>query len=252
MRAGVLAIALCALMTTWVGCAAVQGATASPSPSTATEANLVVLGEGRDRTASQTAEDWVTYADHVVLVTVVGEIRGQANKTELERQEGMIGRRVTLRVDKVLWSAPNAVQPAPKVLEQEAAGWIFNTNSSAEEMKIAVANYSRLEQGHTYIRALDWVDDPCANDPQQGTWAGLGSGGTLPYDGAVLGAGEFEGRVYTLDEARAEWRDNNSVTRRLRDEMLGQPLDTLVAQLQGATPRRATQIDSRECDLSDR
>src|SRR5262245_19459449 len=167
IKVGALIVAVGALAITATACAkSDQVAPSSASqPSSALAGDRVVMGEGRDRTASRTVADWVTYADHVLVVTVESETLLMPSKKELERGEGMINRTVKLRVDQVLWSAPDAAQPAPKSLEIPVAGVVFNNNSEkgSFEAKFALEGSSRLEPGHTYIKAFEWMDDPCSD-----------------------------------------------------------------------------------------
>lgn len=256
MRTELSLITFTALLVSCVGCAA-RPALPEPAPvgsvqpsQAAEKTDTITIGYGRSRTASSSAQDWVTYADHVVVVTVVEETRGQPSKTEIERQEGLVPRRAVLRVDEVLWSSPKPAQAAPESIEENVAGWVFNDNNGEGGSKFAIEGHPRLELSHSYVRALDWVDDPCSADPKDGHWAGLGEGGTIPYDNGILGAGEFEGNVYTVDEAKEHWQNQNMPG--LRDQVLGQTTEALVEQLNSATPRRANPVGSTECDLTDR
>jgi len=259
IKIGTLTVAVGALAIT-AACTTPDSADHSSAPagppsthvSNAPVADPVVMSEGSDRTASRTASDWATYADHVMVVTVVGEIRQPASKKEIERGKGLVGRTVKLRVDKVLWSAPDAPQPAPTSLNLSAAGWIFNNhNGAVGERKIALRDASRLEEGHTYIKAVEWMDDPCFDDAKRGTWEGLGSGDTIPFDAGVLGTGEFEGRAQTLDQLGAKWRVNATEAHTLRGQIAGEPAAALVADLKAAAPRPEG-YKPLECDLSDR
>jgi hypothetical protein len=256
IRIGTLTIAAGALAVA-AACTTPNRAEQSPASTGPTSTHVsnapdtVVMGEGSDRTASRTASDWATYADHVLVVTVVGEIRQPASKKEIERGKGLIGRTVKLQVDKMLWSAPDAPQPAPTSLDLSVAGWIFNNNSGVGERKIALRDASRLEVGHTYIKALEWIDDPCFDDAKRGTWEGLGSGDSIPFDAGVLGAGEFEGQAQTLDQLRAKWRLDGTETRTLRGQIAGEPVAALVVALKAAAPRPEG-YKPQECDLSDR
>lgn len=212
----------------------------------------IVLGDGRARAASRTASDWVTSADHVLVVTVVDETRHEPSRTEIERGEGLIGRSATLRVSEVLWSAPDARQPAPATLDLSVGGWVFNDNNDTGTVRFALSNSSRLEVGHTYVKALQWLDDPCFDDPDQGRWVGLGPGDSVPFDNGILGAGEFEGRVQTLDEATATWQASEPALPTLRGQMAGKSVDALVARLTSASPREEKGYEPTKCDLSDR
>ncbi|WP_437012917.1 hypothetical protein [Streptomyces sp. enrichment culture] len=73
----------------------------------------MILAHGADRHPAQTATDWVTYADHVVEVTPVSEREIAPSQDEADRGEGLILRKVTLRVDKVLWSSDTAAKAPP-------------------------------------------------------------------------------------------------------------------------------------------
>ncbi|GIE74690.1 hypothetical protein Aph02nite_06400 [Actinoplanes philippinensis] len=211
----------------------------------------VVLSEGSDRTASRSAGNWATYADHVLVVTVVGETRHPVLKKEAERGEGLIARTVSLRVDNVLWSAPDAPQPAPTEVKLAAAGWLFNNHSGPVETKIAIRDSARLEVGHTYIKALEWIDDPCSGDPEKGSWEGLGSGDTIPYDTGVPGAGEFEGQVRTADQSKARTRLDTDEARTLRGQVIsGTPVSALVSGLRVARPAAEGYLP-QECDPAD-
>lgn len=256
VQVAALAVASSTLIISTTGCATKDRAEPAstppmPSVSSAPDRDVLLLGSGRNRRATQTAGDWVTYADHVLVVTVVDEIRDGPSQEEIDRGEGLIGRVVQLRVDKALWSAPDVPQPAPTVLNLQAAGWAFNTNERRGTAKFALEESSRLELGHTYVKAIEWVDDPCYDDPKRGSWEALGSGDTIPFDGGVLGAGEFEGRVQTLAEAKAKWPTNTAASG-LRERMAGSTIENLTARLQAASPGPKTGYESTECDLSDR
>jgi hypothetical protein len=147
-----------------------------------------------DRYPSVSANEWVTYADHVAVVTPVSETEIAADTTEVERGEGMIGRKVTLRVDKILWSNPQAAAPAPQSFDRESSGWVFK---DTERAKFALHERPRVETGHTYVAALHWEPEHCSEgDPvEPAHWVGLGAGSTLPFDDGTINKGEFEGSV---------------------------------------------------------
>jgi len=54
--------------------------------------------------------DWISYSDQVSVVTVVSEGELPVDSAVLERGEGSIGRRVTIRIDETIWSV--AERPA--------------------------------------------------------------------------------------------------------------------------------------------
>lgn len=263
LKSGVLTVAVGALVSTAAGCgstpaepasepvaAPADAAKAAEAAETAGPAEAVVSGEGRDRTASTTAVDWATYADHVLVVTVADEVQHKASAGEIERGEGMISRTVKLRIDKVLWSAPDAPQPPPATLDMSAAGWVFNdAEGRTGGVKFVLRHSSRLEKGHTYVKAVEWIDDPCSADPERGSWDGLGSGDTIPFDKGVLGVGEFEGKVQTVEKAKASFRDFSASD--LRAQMVGASLDKLTAGLKNAKPG-VEESSVRECNPEDK
>jgi hypothetical protein len=257
MPIGALTLAVSAM--TFAGCATTErpepaaappASVAPPSPNEAVAD--VRLGHGRNRTASETAGDWATYADHVLVVAVVGESRIEPSAKEKQRGEGMIGRTVSLRVDKVLWSAPDAPQPAPTGVSLSAAGWVFNSESGTEKSaKFGLHESSRLETGHTYVKALEWIDDPCSDDAKKGSWEGLGSGDTIPFDKGVLGVGEFEGQLLTLAQANAKWKLDATGPADLRRQTAGSSVATLTGALKSAKSRPEADTGPRECNPTD-
>ena len=152
--------------------------------------------EGSDRLPSETASDWVTYADYVVIVHAAAEEVQKPTAGEVKRGEGSVLRKVTMTVDKVLWSSPSTkIAPPDGSFSYLAFGYAF-TNGNFDRQTPMVANDEpRFEVGHTYIMALTWQADRCTpGDYVAGEWRGLGSDGALPFDGAVIGNGEFEGQ----------------------------------------------------------
>ncbi len=237
---------LCAALTiAFTGCSA-----STSTPDAPRQTNQVQLGHGRDRTGSRTAQHWVSAAEHVAVVSVLSEVRGKPSSAELRRGEGLIGREINARIDQIVWSTAKAFPKAPAMIRLQAVGWIFS-NDGLPERRFALKGSPRLEPGHSYVIALDWVDDPCLEDPAAGKWALLGGGGIVPADGGVLGAGEFEGAVFTVDEARKAWQETNPAIAGLRDQVIGFEIGTLVDRLESATPRPARPDEGPACDRTE-
>lgn len=201
----------------------------------------MILAHGADRHPAQSATDWVTYADHVVEVTLVGEEDIPPSQDEVDRGEGLILRKVTLRVDKVLWSSDTAAKDAPASFEWIAHGWQFTDGSMDNRTEMAGEGEPRIEAGHHYVMAIDWQAPKC--DPGDGEipgqWRGLGSESSIPYDNGVLGQGEFQGRTQSSKAARlaADEEPDHS----LRDEFTGRTAEDLAKRLDGTEPARPTQ-----------
>jgi len=197
----------------------------------------VLLADGDDRLPSGTAADWVTYADHVVVVKVAGEKAMQPTQTEIQRGEGLIGRKVELQVQKVLWSSKTAAQPAPKYWEYNATGWAFTDHKADERVPVALHDRPRLETGHQYVLAIAWDGPRCSPGEarEAGRWMGLGEGSELPFDGGVIGQGENEGRPQTVAVARTEAAKAGAVAD-LEDQLAGRSATDLITNLKSATP----------------
>lgn len=151
----------------------------------------VIIADGRDAVPSRTLEDWVSYGDHTVIVNVASETEIPATAEEVTAGEGYIGRTVNMQIDQTVWSRTGA--PAlPSTITMAVDGWSFQGQTRTP---IAREEGSRLEPGHTYILSLALLAD--------GSWTAAGSGAALPYDGSVVGAGEFRGMTMNQAEFSA-------------------------------------------------
>jgi hypothetical protein len=203
------------------------------SDGSARQAAAVVVGEGGDQYASQTAADWVGHADHVAVLTVLSEREVPPTQEEKDAGEGMIGREVTVRVDKIVWSADRPAHAAPEgTFTWGAGGWTFH---GEERTVFTVADAPRYEVGHTYIEALKW--EPAETDegdvaPAQ--WVGLGEGSSLPYDDGRIGNGEYQGETVTAARFKAAEEEPAEAT--LEELMAGKSVQDLAAALAVAEP----------------
>lgn len=177
---------------------------------------VTVAPQADDVLPSVTSTDWVTYADQVVVARPTSDREVPATEEENKAGEGYIGRSVTLAVDKVLWSRSGS--PAvPQSLTLDAAGWVLR---DGQRQEFAVHGTPRLETGHTYILALARLGD--------GTWSILGSGAALPYDGGVIGNGEFEGSIV---EAPSKGPGDS-----VGEQLAGESAQALIALLRKTVP----------------
>ncbi|MCG5435159.1 hypothetical protein [Micromonospora foliorum] len=197
----------------------------------------IILGDAVDNLPSQTASDWVTYADHVVVVTATSETVTPPTPTEIARGEGLIGRQVSLRIDDVLWSRAGAPKPAPHVWEYSAFGWQFTEGDTSHRTRMALRDRPRVEVGHRYVMAMVWEEARCSagDEPEPAQWRGLGEGSEIPYDNNTIGQGELEGRAQTAVEARqmaAEAGPNLG----LKHELAGSGAALLASKLKAAAP----------------
>ncbi|MEV0666325.1 hypothetical protein ACIBI3_19405 [Actinomadura luteofluorescens] len=227
-----------------------------PAPTSAAPAAArpqIVMADGDDRLPSTSATDWVTYADHVVVASAASERRLPLGPTEAARGEGLIGRTVDMRVEKVLWSRKGAPEAAPKRWTYNAAGFALTGGDQKAAAPMALHGRPRMEAGHRYILAIAWEPARCSpgDRPEHARWMGLGEGSELPYDGGVIGQGEMEGRVRTAAQARALAAAGTG-EQGLEEEMIGQNASALTARLKAApaTQKQAPSAQARPpaCD----
>lgn len=184
----------------WFGYAAFTDP--APRAMPISEAQQPFFVEAAEAVPSDSAEDWAAAADVVVTGTVVKEkkLAPPKSETEVGLNQVLIGRTVTLKVSEVLWRSPHARVAVPKTVTMNAFGWAQNDEGTRE---VTIAGSSRLEVGHQYVLALVWQAAQCADgDRVPAAWTWIGSGGIIPADGDVLGAGEFEGSAAGADETR--------------------------------------------------
>lgn len=208
------------------------GAHQETSESTDEPDEQVFLVEASDHLPSVTAQDWVTYADHVLVVTVDDEEALDPFADEVERGEGLIGREVSLSVDDVLWSGQHKSRPSPQELEWSTAGWRFK-GAPDDRTTVSGSDTSRFEVGHTYVVAVAWEQARCSpgDERQPAGWRLLGSGAVVPYDEGTLGDGEFEGTTQRFSDLKQSEEAGS-----LRAQVLGETDVQLVTALKRATP----------------
>jgi hypothetical protein len=196
----------------------------------------MLLAHGSDHLPSVTAADWVTYADHVIVVEAVAEETVPPSEAELDRGEGLIGRTVTLAIEDVLWSREGAPQAPPETWDYSAAGWHFDEGAPEDAVEMALHDFPRVEIGHQYIMAIRWEAAVCNadGDDRPAQWRGLGEGSEIPFDDGTLGNGESEG---TVQDAEAFAADVDvHVDEGVEELLAGEGADALVSALEEAKP----------------
>lgn len=218
MRA--LAVPACAALVMSAGCA--------------TSSVDSVTAEMSDRYPSTTAREWVTYADFVAVVTVPEDRRAEPAKEAVQRGEGNIERSVRFAVEEVVWRESGSRQPPASVV-YPALGWQFRAGDVENAAELVPDDRPRFEPGNRYVVAFAWEPERCyeGDGVIPPGWVGLGAGSALPFDGDVIGAGEFAGeeRDMLAAEEYAEGLPTDSVT----VLVTGEPLDrlrTLLAEVE--------------------
>ena len=142
----------------------------------------VVAADSAARFPSESLRDWVSYADYVAAYTVVGEREIPPAPEDADHGEGLVGRDVTLRVDRVVWRASGA--PAlPETIHMTALGWVL---VDGERRELVQHDAPRVAVGEHYVAPLARVED----DPEQPEWWPLGVVAQLPLvDGHIVDSG---------------------------------------------------------------
>ncbi len=157
------------------------------------------LFHGASRLPSTTPQDWVTYADYVLVLRPTAE-----QPTSLSGDDdALVMRDVASDVVRVAWRSPSATQSAPSQLNMVMVG--THTTSDGEQIDVAMEGAPRLEVGHTYLAAVSYVPARCsAGDiPEPAHFELLGEDALVPFDKGVVGQGEMEGTVRTASAASA-------------------------------------------------
>lgn len=121
-----------------------------------------------------TLTDWVSYADQVSVLTVLEEEEIPPPPEVIERGEGYIGRRITVRVEETVWARSGA----PSVVgefQTRVLGWTMH--DSERRPTVLGGAYPRLEVGDRYLSPLVMSD---------GEWVTLSSEVVLPLAGDVV------------------------------------------------------------------
>lgn len=225
------------------GCS--QPAQPSAAEGTGATGTPVVWASALDRYASDTVNDWATNADAVADVSVVDETALPPTDSEVSRGEGLIGRRLNLQINDVLWDNPGTDATLPKTIELKAFGWTFKGNGADRTTaRLAARDTSRLEVGHRYVMGLVLLPAECSgNETNPAAWASIGSSGVVPFDNKVRGAGEYQGSIVTSMPALVK-ADNDPET--FRDVVATRGVATLPRLLAEATPRTRTSFGN-EC-----
>lgn len=192
------------------GCGRDGGNSADPNGSGVPIASLA-------RVLNSTLSDWVSFADSVAYVTVVGEAQTELSSEENERGEGaMIGRILTVTVDDVVWQHPQA-PAAPDRFEFVTFGWSLHNGTTIPF--ISEETPWRIDVGGRYLMAI--VKWP--REGLRGGWGTINSEMILPVE---------NGRVVTVDKGER----TNPRLLTAADELAGLDRAGVAAALTAAVP----------------
>jgi hypothetical protein len=158
---------LAALPVVVIGALAAFGGTSARPP---------VAGAEAARFPAETFTDWVSYGDHVAIFSVTAEEEITPPPDVYEQGGGYIGRAVTLRIEKMLWTRKGAssLGSAVRVLTY---GWVYE---NGERHPAAAWGSPRLQVGGRYVA-------PFVKAPRDGVdWTALSAEATLPLVDGVI------------------------------------------------------------------
>ena len=189
---------------------------------------VVGCGIASDPQPSQTAKDWITHADHVVVATPVREQDTNRRDFTTGSVEYQTDRKVTFRTDRVLWSAEAPRHSMGKDFDMVAEGW--SVYRSGTRVKRTAADAPRLEPGHTYLLALGW---------EESSWLVLGEGAAVPFDDHTAGQGEWCGRTLGKDDVALGERFSRKDDHSLEKTVLGRDEEAVTGELRRAGDKKA-------------
>jgi hypothetical protein len=161
------------------------------------------------RFPSESLRDWVSYADYVAAYTVVAERDIPPTPEDAAQGAGLVGRDVTLRIDRIVWRAPRA--PAmPQVIHMTALGWAL---VDGRRRALVEDHAPRVAVGEQYVAPVVRVED----DPRHPEWWPLAVGAQLPL---------AEGRI----------SDSGGWQSALKSQLAAATLDTLGRHVQATAP----------------
>lgn len=197
----------------------------------------IMVASGSGTFPSQTATDWVTYADHVVVARAVRQSIGEPSKEELEAGKGTIPRQMTYQVQEVIWSTARPDRPAPSTFEFSVWGSSFRNGNTGDLVPIASADSPRSELGRTYVIALVSDEARCSPGDTKipAQWTTLGTDSILPFDDGIIGNGENGGRIQTAEQASAETPPDDP-NYNFEDQLAGKQKADLRTALDAAKP----------------
>ncbi|SER10805.1 hypothetical protein SAMN04487983_101179 [Streptomyces sp. yr375] len=171
-------------------------------------------GLAANRYPSGTAQDWVRYADVVVVGRAVRERESGRRKLSVGAYGYQLQRTVELTVQAKPFTSGTRTHPAVGAsLDYEAAGWRLLRSDGTTRVPDLTGDAPRVIPGHTYILALRWEEE---------RWVALGEGAVVPFDGQVVGRGEWCGRIVDTDAFAQGERTGRSDDHSLEKTLLGQ------------------------------
>lgn len=144
---------------------------------------------------ADTLQDWVTYADRVVVVRIDSEARREPTPEEVRLGRRSTHRMVTWTRQAVLWANPaRPAEDAPSTMTTYGGSWSSQRDNAHPE---TFGGEPALFVGHTYLAALTHT---ALGPGAEREWIDLM---VLPFDDGLVGDGErfrgWQGQEELLD-----------------------------------------------------
>jgi hypothetical protein len=153
-----------------------------------------ITASGSDRLPSSSMRDWVSYSDHVAVFSVTAEQEIAPTPEEIAIGEGLVGRRVTIEIERVLWSAPKA-PVLPTTFDTTTYGWALVEGAKVE---LVPDDGPRLTVGGRYLAPLVLFEDA-----ERSEWATMTSSSELPLDGSRIAGGDWDSTMKDMLTGRS-------------------------------------------------
>ncbi len=121
--------------------------------------------------------DWVTHGDQLSVIRIVDETPPTLPK-DWKNSGGLIGRKVTVRIERTVWHRPKAPRRSGS-FRMQAWGWMMESDQRADSPihPIIVRNAPRLKVGVRYLAVLMRLD---------GGWTPLNDDAVMTLDGDTV------------------------------------------------------------------
>ncbi|WP_063788879.1 hypothetical protein [Streptomyces griseoruber] len=182
-----------------------------------------------NRYPSETAKDWVRYADVVVVGRAVEERESGREELSAGTYSYEVDRTVQLEVqDKPFTSTTRSHPTVGSSLDYIGLGWNVLRSDGKTLIPELTGDAPRVVPDHTYVLALRWEDE---------RWVSLGEGAVVPFDGQSVGNGEWCGQVVDTDGFAQGERTGRRSDHSLEKTLLGQGLPALKSALDAAAKK---------------
>jgi hypothetical protein len=161
------------------------GARSSHGDASHPQTPRLIIAQSDQLLPSESLADWSSFADHLAVVTVTSERKLAPSADEVAANEGYIPRVMTLRIDSVLWSRPQAPAKAPAAFDIDLDGWSFHGTALTP---LRLEGEPMMTVGKQYVMPIVYLQP--SKNVQLAGWSPLAPDSIIPYEAGVLGRGD--------------------------------------------------------------